>query len=129
MIMEDDRLRKLFEDFNPGLSPRSRFMARLERNMDAVEEVRRSTVAHRRYNRIAVVVASLAGFVSGVFLTLVYPLVSAWLSGTSLSIPAMGVRMVSIDWQIVCWIVMAVVCVLAAIGAYESTLSRLSARR
>ncbi len=129
MDMEDDKLKELFKSYNPKLSPGARFMARLERNMEAVEEIKRQVVARRRCNSIAVVVASLVGFVTGVLLTLVYPVVEAWIAGADFSIPGLGVTVMSLDWQIGCWVVMAVVSVLAAINAYELTLSRLSGKR
>lgn len=127
--MEDDKIKELFNSYNPKLSPGNRFMARLERNMAAVEDVKRQAVARRCYNTIAVVVASIVGFVTGVLLTLVYPLAGKWLAGADFSIPGLGVSVMSLDWQIACWVVMVVVCALAAINAYELTLSRLSARK
>lgn len=88
--MEDDKLKELFKSYNPKLSPGARFMARLERNMEAVEEIKRQVVARRRCNSIAVVVASLVGFVTGVLLTLVYPVVEAWIAGADFSIPVLA---------------------------------------
>ena len=54
-MQQDDNIKKLFEDFNPELSSRLDFMARLERNLDAVEIVKQhNSASHKAGRRIAV---------------------------------------------------------------------------
>lgn len=124
--MEDDKLKDLFQGFRPELTSDSLFLNKLKRNMEAVELVKQHTEALKRRNRIAVGVAALTGFIMGVILTLLYPLISETVSSFSLTISDHGILDVEIDWRIVGWIVMGVVCVLSAINAYEITLSRLT---
>lgn len=71
--IEDEQLRRLFADFNPPISPASRFMERLERDMQRVEMVKEATLRLQRRNRVAVVLAALAGFVAGVVFMALYP--------------------------------------------------------
>lgn len=77
---DDEALRRLFGEFDPELGSSSRsFMAELQRRMEGVEIVREHTVSIRRRSRWACVVSALAGFLTGVVLTLLYPLVSGWI--------------------------------------------------
>ncbi len=39
--MEDEKIRELFSGFNPSLTPDEEFIDRLERNINAVESVKR----------------------------------------------------------------------------------------
>lgn len=126
--MEDDNLKDLFESFQPGLSPDSLFMSKLRRNMKSVEIIRQHTAAHRKRTRMAVCVAALAGFVMGVVLTLLMPLIGNSVSTFAIYIPNHGFFNMDIDWQIVGWILTAVFSVFSAINVYEITMAKLSTR-
>ena len=76
--MEDNRLRDIFKDYNPDLSSDFSFMQTLERNLDKVEIVRRHNVEIHRRARIAVFVAAVAGFVTGVIFMLFMPNLTAF---------------------------------------------------
>lgn len=78
--MEDERLSALFADFEPGLSSDSRFMARLERNMDSVELIKEHSRAMKKRNRFALIVAALVGFLCGVAFTLCYPYLAEFIA-------------------------------------------------
>ena len=63
MIMEEDKLKSLFAEFQPELSSDSLFMNRLERNMESVEIVKRRVEEMRARNRRAIAVAAIVGFI------------------------------------------------------------------
>lgn len=126
--MEDDKIKSLFNDFAPELSSDPLFMARLERNMESVELVRRHTASVGRRNRIAVGVAALVGFGMGVLLTLLLPCIGDAITSLAVAIPHHGLLCINIDWKVVGWIVAGAVCVLSALNAYEITVAGLSAR-
>ena len=124
--MEDDKLRELFDSYQPELSSDALFMSKLKRNMESVELVKRHTEAMRKRSRIAVVVAAIAGFVMGVVLTLLSPLIGDFVSTIALTISDHSDIVMRIDWQIVGWILTAIISVFTAVNAYEITISRLS---
>lgn len=80
MTMDNDNLKELFGNFNPDLSSGSDFIARLQQRMDTIEMVRQYNAELRRRNRIAVMIAALAGFIMGVVLTLLMPLIGDWIA-------------------------------------------------
>ena len=122
--MDDDKLKDLFSNFDPKLSSSIDFMTRLQRNMEAVEAVRQYNLAQKRRNRLAVAIAALSGFAMGVILTLLFPFIGSWVSTISLAIPYIHTTSLTIDYT--GWIVMAAVCVITALNAYEIALVRLS---
>ena len=126
--MEDDKLKDFFQDFRPSLSSDEQFIQTLNRNMNAVEAVKKQAAALRRHGRIAVAVAALCGMAAGIILTLLYPLVSGWVSAIDISLPAIGIPAVTLDCRIVAWMVMGLMCVLTGLNAYEITASRLAAK-
>lgn len=125
---EDERIKALFQGFKPELPSDNLFLSELGRKMKAVEIVKQHTAAVRRRSRIAVCVAAVAGFVMGVVLTLLMPLIGNLVSTFSFTIPTVGVSTVSIPWQTVSWCVIGITAVITAVNAYEITLSRLTAR-
>lgn len=123
--MEDDKLQELFGGFDPELTSDLRFMDKLQRNMEAVEVVRQHSAAVRRRNRVAVCVAALAGFVMGVVMTLLMPVVSGLLAQVTVSLPAIGLPTVHMDLRIIGWMTAAALSGVTAWNAYEITLSRM----
>lgn len=126
--MEDDKIKDLFSSFEPEMPSDFQFMARLRRSMEAVELVKQHNLAMRRRNKKAVVIAALSGFAAGVLLTLLFPLVGDWISVVSISIPHMGISPITIEYQLVAWIVVAIVSVLIAFNVYEIAMSRLASK-
>ena len=127
--MEDDKIKDLFGSFQPQLSSDALFLSGLKKHMEAVELVKRHAAAMRRRNRIAVAVAALSGFVTGVIFTLLMPLLGDWITTLEFSLPGIGIPSISFDSQILTWTVTAALTVTIALNAYEITLSRLSARQ
>lgn len=79
--MEDDQLKDLFAGFNPPMGDNNQFMSKLERNLLAVEFAKTHCAEARRKNRVAVIVASIVGFVCGVVFTLCYPYLLGLIDG------------------------------------------------
>lgn len=127
--MENDKLKDLFQSYQPALSPDSLFLDKLKKNMEAIELIRQHTGIQRKRNRTALCVASLTGFAMGVILTLLFPLIRDTVSSFNISISGYGIFDIHVNWQIIGWIVMAGVCALTSLNAYEITISRLTARK
>lgn len=120
MTMKDDRLKDIFEEFHPELSPDQRFMSDLQRNMDAVEFVRQQTVVLKRRNRIAVLASWMAGFAAGVVSIILFQMLSTAIPQLVITMPRLSISPIVVDWAIVGWIVSAGACILTAMGVYES---------
>lgn len=127
--MEDDKLKKLFSDFEPDISSDFQFMTKLQRNMNAVEIVRQHTSAQRKRCRTAVLIAAVSGFISGVILTLLFSLIEDWITTIQISITHLSISPISIDSRLIAYIVMAAVSVITALNAYEIAMARLSLRK
>ena len=119
--MEEDKLIKLFADFQPELESDTLFLSRLEKQMGAIEVVREHNLKFRKRNRMAVVAAAIAGFVTGVIFMLVLPYISAWLTTVTFTIPYFSLPAITINFEYLSWGVMAILSVAAAVGAYELT--------
>jgi len=126
---EDDKIREMFQSFQPELSSDSLFMSRLKRNMESVEMVKQYERTMRRRNRIAVCVAACVGFVMGVLLTLLMPLIADAVTTFAISIPNHGLLDVNVNWQALGWVATGLVSVFTAINAYELTVAKLSAQK
>lgn len=124
--MEDDKIKGLFNDFQPELSSSFIFMAKLQKNMETVEILKRHNLALRKRNRVAVAIAAASGFIMGVILTMLFPLIGNWVSTITISMPRLGVSAISIDFSIILWIVTAGVCIITALNAYEIALAKLT---
>lgn len=123
--MEDDKLKSLFAEFQPGLSSDRLFMNRLERNMESVEIVKRRMEEMRARNRRAVAVAAVVGFVVGFLFSLTLPYLSGVVAGWQLTLPEESVTRVLADWfAVISWVVIGAVAVTAAINTYDMMTSR-----
>ena len=123
--MEDEKIKDLFSNFQPELSPSFQFMAKLQRNMEAVEIVKRHNAALKRRSMIAVAIAAVSGFAMGVLLTLLFPLLGDWVSTFSVSLPHLQISSLTIDYSFLSWVVMAAASVITALNAYEIALAKL----
>lgn len=117
-MIEDKGVEKLFADYRPDLTSDFVFMQRLERNLDAVEIVRKRNEATRRRGRRALVAAALAGFVAGAIFTLAVPYITKavndLLSSTVLaSLPAQTGYLAS-------WLIAAAATIFASVTTFTS---------
>lgn len=71
--MENDNLKSIFDGFDPELSSDSQFITKLQAKLRAIEEVKDEVSSLRRRNRLSLMVASLAGFIAGVLMTVLFP--------------------------------------------------------
>lgn len=125
--MDDDKIKNLFDNFEPELSSSFQFMNQLKKNMEAVEIVRQHNLALKRRNKLAVAIAAVSGFAMGVILTLLFPLVGDWVSTFNISLPDLQISAITIDYSFVAWIIMAGVSAITALNAYEIALAKLPA--
>lgn len=121
--MEEEKITDLFSNFQPELSSSFGFMAKLKRNMEAVEIVKQHNSTLRKRNRVAVAVAAVSGFLMGVALTLLVPLIRECFS--TLDMPLLQFSGFAVDYLILWWMVVAAACVLTAINAYEIAMAKL----
>ncbi|MDE5839830.1 MAG: hypothetical protein K2H49_02810 [Muribaculaceae bacterium] len=124
--MEEDKLKDLFNDFEPELSSSFQFLSKLEKNMESVEIIRQHNAALKRRNKIAVAIAAMCGFTMGVILTLISPLIENKLSSMSISLPLIHISRLTVDYNFMAWIVIATASVLTALNAYETSLTIIS---
>lgn len=118
--MKDERLKEIFNDYDPKLSSSMDFMERLDRNLNAVELIHRENESVMKRNRIAVVLASLAGFITGVIFTLIFPYLhglvnsveNTLLSTFSIPTPLYGI-------QIMTWLLIGGISVFVAVNTYS----------
>ncbi len=122
--MEDDKIRDLFSAFDPGLSSDIRFMDKLQRNIEAVDEVRRQVATNRRRNRIALAAAVLSGFVAGVVLMVLVQMFGDFGWSFDLALPYIGTKIMTLDCETIAWIVSAAISSIIAFNAYELTLAK-----
>lgn len=124
--MEDKRLKDLFSGFQPEMSSSFQFMAKLQKNLEAVEIVRRHNAALRKRNRVAVGIAAACGFVAGVALTLLFPLLGDWMSAFNISLPYLRVNSLTVDCSFIAWIIITAVSVITSLNVYEIAMTKLS---
>ncbi len=75
--MEQDKIKSIFDNFQPRLATSDEnFMARLERNIRAVEVVKQQLEKNQKRNRLALCMASVTGFIFGILMTLCYPAIT-----------------------------------------------------
>ena len=125
--MEDEEIKSLFRNFHPATTPSSLFMARLQKNMATVEMLRQHSAALRKRNTVAVAIAAATGFAMGVILTLLFPVILNAISTISISLPQLPIDNLSIGGEFMTWMLMAAVCVVTALNAYEIAIARLRA--
>jgi hypothetical protein len=122
--MKDDKLRELFSNFQPELSPSFQFTTKLLKKMEAVEIVKQHNATLKKRNRLAVAIAALCGFIMNMVLYLIFPLINNSASSLSIPSPYLLLNSITIDSSFVVWIVMAVISVIITRNVYEIALSK-----
>ncbi|MDE7393663.1 MAG: hypothetical protein K2M80_04230 [Muribaculaceae bacterium] len=124
--MEDEKLKSLFVDFDPEITSDARFMDNLQRNLNAVEIVRRHSAEVKVINKKAVVIAALAGLVVGFLLSLLLPCLGNVIAKWQLSAPEESISaLLARNFQLIIWIIAGVCATLVSVNAYELSLSLL----
>lgn len=126
--MDDDKIRSLFDNFEPELSSSFQFVNQLKKNMEAIEIVRRHNAELKKRNRLAVAIAAISGFAAGVVLTLLFPLIGSLVSTFNITIPRLHISEITVDCRSAAWILVAGVSVIMALNAYEIAMAKLARR-
>lgn len=87
MSTDEDKIKQLFDNYSPELSSDTRFMERLERNIEVIETIRRQNRTALRRNRFSMLAAGISGFVAGVIFTLCYPFITGAIAALGNSLP------------------------------------------
>lgn len=124
--MEDYKIKELFQNFQPELSSDSLFMSRLKSNMQSVELVKQQTARLQHRNRIAVTMASLAGCIVGIVMTIWFPYISQWVSTINVSLPSLGLSSVKFEGNIITWLISAALIVFTSLNTYAITMNDLA---
>ena len=125
--MEQDDIKKIFDDFAPELDSDENFMAIFQRNINAAELIRRHSILMRRRNKRALVFASLAGFVIGVLFSLALPWVSGIVEGIHLNADSPLLLCKILDnWTLAAWTFIAVSSMFVSYNVYDTYVSFVS---
>lgn len=124
--MNDEKIIDIFKNFDPQLSSDTLFLSKLQRNMNAVEVLKKHNSAMRRQYRIAILLAGLSGILTGIILTLLYPMINDWI--LSFDLPAADINILGMDRTVVAWIVMTLASCLISFNVYELAISRMKSR-
>lgn len=127
--MEDDKIKNIFKDFDPELSSSFQFMAKLQKNMEAMMIVRQYNAALKRRNKWAVAIAGACGFAMGVIMTLLLPFITEWIASMQANIPLFSINNMTIDFRYLGWLLMACASVLTSLTVYEIAFARLTLRQ
>lgn len=117
--MEDDKIKDIFKEFDPELSSSFQFIAKLQKNMEAMEIIRQYNAAQKRRNKWAVAIAGFSGFAMGVIMTLLFPFITDWVASLNLSLPLSHSSTMTFDFSYLVWLLVAAVSVLTAVSVYE----------
>ena len=125
--MEEDRLKDIFNEYEPDLTSRMAFMERLERNLNAVEIIHQENARATKRNRIAVILASIAGFLAGFLFSFALPYICNMISALEDCIPMNSMLdnlNVIFEFQsVIAWIIIGAVSVFTSIGTYNMVLN------
>lgn len=122
--MEEDKLKDIFSAYEPKLSSSLVFMERLERNLNAVELIHKENAEVMKRNRIAVAIASVAGFIAGIIFTLQLPYIKGIVASIMETFPAFGSLDSTGSYSLgIAYLIIGAVSVFVAINTYSISLS------
>ncbi len=128
--MEHDKLKDIFDSFAPRLTPADQFMSRVERDLDAVEFIRRHNAAALRCGRIALAVAALVGCVTGYLLSLLMPWLGGMMASLKEALPeAPAAAALADHYTLIAWLIIGSASALLAFNSYDLTSALLASRR
>lgn len=127
--LNDDKLRDLFNTFQPELSDDANFMARLEQSLETVEIIRRHNKMVKTYNCRALTWSALTGVAVGVVLSLVVPYLKTLIDdiGTAKLSPAI-IRFVSEYYTTISWSIIGGVTLFVTLFIYTHVSGALRAK-
>ncbi|MDE6561407.1 MAG: hypothetical protein K2K75_08515 [Muribaculaceae bacterium] len=125
--MEEDRLKDIFKEYEPDLSSRMAFMERLERNLNAVEIIHRENALATKRNRLAVICASIVGFLVGFLFSFALPYISNMIAEfedfISTNSVLSNLNAIPEFQSVIAWIIIGAVSVFTSIGTYNMVLN------
>lgn len=125
---ENDPIQQLFDNFDPGLP--AGFMERLERRIELLESIRQENRRLRRHSRIAMAVASIVGFITGILFTLALPYIGHGLQTLAAMLPTLPfVKDAAVNFTIPALLLMALSTAVICRNSYEFTLALLKWRQ
>ncbi len=125
--MEDDKLKSLFNDFNPELSSDIMFMHRLQKSLNAAEIVKRHSDKVRARSKKAVLIAVVVGFIVGFMFSLSLPYLAHAVADWQLRLPDSSFMSPVVDnLMVIAWGVIGATSVFAALNTYEVSIALLT---
>lgn len=128
--MEDEKMRQLFADFKPALTPDAAFMNRVDASLRAVEAIRRQVAADKKRSRRAVAFAAVGGFAAGCLFSPAIPYLGStigrWLRELS---PQPAITVIADNATVLAWMAVAGVAAIVAVNTYEVAMAVMSERR
>ena len=116
---EDDKIKDLFEDYNPVMKSDLAFMTRLKHNMDSMELVKSHNRRAHRINIMAMTIAGVVGFLTGAVMTLLWITLAPSLPVYALNLNYAGIS----QWQIAMnhpvWAVMVAAVAFVSVSTYR----------
>lgn len=123
--MEEDRLKDIFNKYEPELSSLMDFMQRLEQNLNAVEMIHKENERSMKRNRLAVYMASATGFVAGALFSMFLPWLDGLLTSLRLHIASLlpGINDYAGYQPVAAWLIVGAVSVFSAVYSYDILIS------
>lgn len=113
-MMTDDKIKNIFDGFDPALPDDAGFMSRLERSMDLADRLRAEARVSRRRARAAMAAAFAVGIIVGALSVTAFPWLRAQISTLSWGYAA--------EWSgSVAWVLIGAATALSGWLAYDFT--------
>lgn len=123
---DNDKIKQLFTDFEPELSPDSAFMTRLQHNLNAVEVIRQQNADLKVRGKIAIAIAACVGFVVGFIFSLILPYINTVIAALQRSLPTdSAIKTVVDNYLIIAWLIIGCTVVYTSLHTYNLSLSLL----
>ena len=104
-------------------------MSKLQHRLELMDMIKHEQLAMQRRNRMAVLIAAMAGFVMGVVLTLLYPVAAEWLQTFNFRQSAAYLPIGITAYTCIAWALMATLSGVTALNVYEIALAKLSCKK
>ena len=127
--MEDNKLKSLFSNFEPELSSDIQFIDRLQQNLNSVEIIKQHSAKVCSRSKKAVAIAAVVGFIVGFMFSLSLPYLSETVTSWQMTLPCESMLNIFADnFTIIAWLVIGSTSVVAALNAYEVSISCLNTK-
>lgn len=118
--MEDDKLRQLFDNFDPELTSGVQFFNKLERKLNSVEIIVKHNTEVRARNKKAVVIAACVGFIVGFLFSLALPYLNEAVANWKMTLPVDSIMHLFADnFTIIAWSIIGLVSVISSLNAFD----------